>query len=114
MSYPAWPSTIPAPDDGCSGSHYRPAVKTEFEANYPQTRPAATRSRGKWPLHWGKLEETHYQTLETFFDTYQGQIFTWTNPRTGTAHNCIFSSDEIAFKYVEPDYREVDVGIEEI
>lgn len=110
-----WPATLPPPDEGLEEEYYKPQTKTEFEANYIQVYPRASRGRGRWPLGWGYMDETDYQTLETFFDANQGCMFTWIHPIKATTHTCVFSSDSIKSKWRSAGGRaSVQCPIEEV
>jgi hypothetical protein len=111
----AWPSTLPQPSQGLEEEYYKPQAKTEKEANYTQSRPTVTRGRRKFPLSWAFMTETEYQILETFFDTYQGTMFTFTHPIKSTTHNCVFSADSIKSKWKSAGFRDdVQCPIEEV
>jgi hypothetical protein len=110
-----WP-TLPPPNQGLEEEHYRPQLKTEFEANYGQSRPKVTRSVNRWPnLGWGYLLEADYQTLAAFFDANQGSVFSWTHPVTSVTHQCRFSADSLRSRLAIPGYREgVQCPLEEV
>ncbi len=109
-----WPN-IPNPDWGLEEEDYKPQIKDEFEANYVQTGPAASRMRGKFPLGWELLSEADFQTLKTFFNTNQGGSFTWTHPVANTSHNCVFSVNFIKSKWLSAGWRSnVQCPIEEV
>ncbi|HSW39593.1 MAG TPA: hypothetical protein VLL97_08900 [Acidobacteriota bacterium] len=112
----SWPSSLPPPDWGLEEEYYKPQLKMEFEANYGQSRPKATRGQDRWGnLGWGILEEAHYQTLKAFFSVNQGSVFLWTHPITGVSHNCRFSADSIKSSFGFPGWRKnVQCPIEEI
>lgn len=111
----AWPSTLPTPDFGLEEEYYKPQNKTEKETNYTQSRPTASRGRRKFPLVWGLMPEADYQTLEAFFDSYQGTMFTFTHPIKGTAHTCVFSGDSVKSKWHAAGWRkDVQCPIEEV
>lgn len=115
LNMAAWPSTLPLPDSGTEEELYKPAHKMEFEANYVQTRPSATRGRRKLAIFWKILSETDYQTLETFFSANQGCVFTYTHPVTSSALNCIFSDNSLKSKVDSAGYRtDVSCPIEEV
>jgi hypothetical protein len=112
----AWPSTLPPPDEGLEEEFYKPQTRTEFEANYPQVYPRASRGRRKWPLSWSLMEnESDYQALEAFFDANQGCMFTWTHPLTSAVHTCVFSADSVKSKWRSAGGRtDVQCPIEEV
>ncbi len=107
-----WPA-ISAPDWGTDGECFKPQIRTPFEGNYVQSRPAVTRAVGKWTLRWPLLPEAEYQTLETFFKAQQGNTFNWTEPVTGTVRVIRFTENSLKWKHAKKGYREVAVGIEE-
>jgi hypothetical protein len=98
-----WPNTLPPPDKGTQEGFYKPQRKLEFEANYVQTAPRATRGRRRFELKWQILTESEYQTLEGFFDANQGTAFEYVHPLRGTTHMCVFSSDEIKHQWRSGD-----------
>jgi len=111
-------ATFPAiarPSRGLEEEYYLPQKRTDFEANYVQTRKSVTRGRGKWPLVWNILSEANYQTLLTFFKANQGNSFTWIHPVSSVSYTCIFSADSIKGKIGKyPNTREsVQCPIEE-
>ena len=115
MADPVWPSTMPLPDEGVEEEFYKPQRKMEFEANYGQTGPRATRGRRRFPLAWNYLSETDFQTLEAFFNTNQGSSFTYTHPIRSTTHTCVFATDSIKHKWrAAGGVAEVKCPIEEL
>jgi hypothetical protein len=112
MTTPAWPSTLPAPLYGIKEESYLPQIRTEMDANYVQSRPRSTRMRRKWTMSF-VLSEAQWATLETFFFTYLGSIFTWSHPVTATTHSCRFTGDNISNSIEIPGYRHIDLSIEE-
>jgi hypothetical protein len=115
MTVTAWPSTLPTPSFGLEEEFYKPQIKTEKEANYVQTRRTASRGRRILPLAWTLMTEAEYQILEAFFDTYQGTMFTFTHPVTGTTYNCVFSANSIKAKWKSAGFRgDVQCPIEEV
>lgn len=111
----SWPSTLPKPSYGFGEEFYKPQIKTEFEANYGQSRPSVTRSRRRWTLVWKMLSEANYQILRAFFDANQGGAFTWTHPASGASYSCRFSSDSIKSQLIYVGWRsDVQCPIEEV
>jgi len=109
-----WPD-ISTPDWGIEEEEYLRQIRTSFEGNYVQSRPASTRSRGKWPLFWKVMPESEYQTLRTFFLANQGGMFSWTHPVSGTSYTCRFSDDSIKSKWAFHGWRrDVRCNIEEV
>lgn len=108
-------TTKPSYDD-TGEDYYRPAVKTDFEANYVQIRETASRGRySPFLLHWEKLPESEYQLIKTFFDLYRGSSFTWTHDITSVTYTVIFKSDYLKTKFVKPyGYRSLDIELEEM
>lgn len=110
-----WPAALPSPSLGMSEEIYLPQLKSEFEANYIQSRPRATREIRRWNLKWNAMSESNYQTLETFFIANQGSSFTWPHPVTATNYSVRFSDDNIKSSFNNsPGYRAVEVNIEEV
>jgi hypothetical protein len=108
-----WPSII-SPDYGLSEDCYIPQIRTEFEANYVQSRRRATRAVRRWALEWSFLPESQYQTLETFFNANQGSIFYWTHPVTNVTYECRFSEDKLKSDINLDNYRKVNCTIEAV
>lgn len=109
----SWPS-ISNPDFGLKETVYRPQVRQEFESNYVQSRPRTTRATKRWALSWAALTEADYQTLLTFFNTYQGSSFTWTHPVSAVSYTCRFSGDTLESEITLTGYRRVSLQIEEV
>ena len=105
--------SIKAPSYGLQGETYLPQVKNEFEANYVQSRPRATRAVERWNLGWEALPEADFQTLRTFFVANQGGLFTWTHPVTSTVYTCRFSGNGLKYSFAYPGHRRVECPIEE-
>ena len=111
----AWPSNISPPDWDCEEEYYKPQIKDEFEANYVQVGPAASRGRSKFPLAWHLMSEAEYQTLLAFFAANQGSAFTYTHPIAATSHVCVFSANSIRSKWHSVGWRsDVQCPIEEV
>jgi hypothetical protein len=109
-----WPSTIPRPTK-ITGQYVRPQVRSPKEANYAQSRPAVSRSVFVWSLAWDDMSSTEFAALKDFFDSYQGNTFTWAHPDTLTEYTVRFTEDFIGFSYNVPNYyEEIAVGLEQI
>lgn len=109
----AWP-TIAAPTYGTDGEVYKPQVRTEFEANYVQSRPRSTRETRRWTLVWNVMSEAHYQLLEAAYIADAGNSFSWTEPVTSTAYTVRYGEDSLRWSHVAPGYRSVSVRLEEV
>jgi hypothetical protein len=111
-----WPSTLSSPDWGLEEEYSKPQLKTDFEANYGQSRPKVTRGTDRWGnLGWKLLPEDEYQTLKAFFNANQGSVFVWVHPITGVSYNCRFSADSIKSSFAFPGWRkDVQCPIEEV
>lgn len=108
----AWPTTKPVYP--LAEEVYLPAVRTEFEAGYVQSRPRTTRARRRWTLHWPALSETEYGSLEEHFIANQGGSFSWTHPGSGTSYTVRYAQDTITGSPVLPGKRAVEVKLEEV
>lgn len=106
-----WPN-IPAADFGTEESVYKPQVRTPFEGNYSQSRPATTRAIRIFPLAWSVMSEPDYQTLEAFFIANQGNSFNWTHPITSVGYVCRFVGDALPSVWLAPGQRSVKCPIE--
>ena len=59
-----------------------PAIITDFEAGYVQSRPRFTRSIRRWEVTYDAMTGTDYALLETFYgETVLGSsvVFDWTD-----------------------------------
>ncbi|HSW38147.1 MAG TPA: hypothetical protein VLL97_01495 [Acidobacteriota bacterium] len=102
----AWPaSTLPSPDFGIQEDYYKPQTKLEFEANYMQVAPRATRGRRRLPLTWRLMTEAEYQILEAFFAANQGAPFTFTHPITNVSGTYVFSGDSVGSEWASAGWR---------
>ncbi|HSV27247.1 MAG TPA: hypothetical protein VLH60_05080 [Sedimentisphaerales bacterium] len=110
-----WPTMLPPPSQGVEEELYRPQIRAEFEANYIQTRPRASRGRRRFPLSWKIMSEDDYRMLETFFLTNQGASFEYTHPITANKHTCVFAGDSISARWMSGGRRaDVRCPIEEV
>ena len=107
-----WPS-IQEPSYPIDEEIYKPQVRTEFESGAVQSRARVTAGKERWTLQWPGMPEADYQTLMAFFETNQGDTFTWTHPVTSTAYTARFSDDRLASTVRRPGYRTVMVKLEE-
>jgi phage-related protein len=115
MADETWPATLPPPDWDSEEQYYKPQRKAEFEANYIQVYPRASRGRLQLTLKWKVMTETQYQALKSFFDDNQGKSFTWTHPIAETTHTCVFSGDRlVSTPYTAAKRRNVQCPIEEV
>jgi hypothetical protein len=108
----AWPG-IANPSFPLQEGDYLPQVRTEFEANYVQSRAKATRARGFWTLYWKAMTDADFATLSTFFKTNLGSTFTWTHPVTDTEYTVRFVDDRLEAQKRYPGRYEVTVKLEE-
>jgi len=93
--------------------NYIPMIQSEFEGNYMQTRPRATRVRKRWNLSWGVLPEAEFQTLQLFVNTATGNMFGWTHPVTTSVHTCTILG-YLNSGVISPGFRSAKIGIGEI
>ncbi len=108
----AWPTTKPVYP--LEESVYKPALRTEFEAGYVQSRARCTRARRRFTLHWPAMAEAEYGALEEHFIANQGASFSWTHPVSSTSYTVRYAEDVIAGKPVLPGNRDVVVRLEEV
>ena len=101
------------PKQGFKVTNINKVIKTDFGANYVQTRKAATRPRKKFELGYF-LDNTQYETLETFFNENIGGSFLFTNPLNQTVYNCFFSNTDLVATYTFDDLIQVDLVLEEV
>ncbi|HLB00910.1 MAG TPA: hypothetical protein VJO14_05960 [Bacteroidota bacterium] len=106
-----WPD-IPAADFGTEEKLYKPQVRTPFDGNYSQSRPATTRGIRIFPLSWSTMSEADFQTLEIFFLANQGSNFNWTHPLSSVVYSCRFIQDTLDSVWVAPGQRSVKCPIE--
>jgi hypothetical protein len=108
-----WPA-IAAPTFTTGGAIYRPQIRTEFEGNYVQSRPRATRATRRWTLVWNAMTEAHYQLLDAYFIANIGVTFSWTEPITTTSYTVRFSEDSLQWSHFNKGVRSVSLGLETI
>lgn len=108
----AFPS-IARPDYASSGSVSKPAVRSKSQAGYVQTRPRFSIAKDQRTLAWQALSNADFETLRTFFETYQGSEFDWTDPETSVVRSCVFSSDELKWSHAGFGHKSVQLAIEE-
>jgi hypothetical protein len=108
-----WPSIV-APAYGTGGEQYQPQIRTEFEANYVQSRKRYSRMLMRWTLRWNAMPEADFQTLMAFFETNQGVAFNWTEPVTSAGRIVRFSMDGIQWTHINKGFRSVACELEEI
>ena len=109
----AWPS-IALPTYTTGGEVYKPQIRTEFEGNYVQSRPRATRATRRWTLVWTAMTEANYGTLETAYLTDIGTTFSWNEVVTGNAYTVRYSEDSLRSQHVNKGIRSVQIGLETI
>jgi len=112
----AWP-TIAEPIYPIKEKTMFPAIRTEKEGPYMQSRPKWTSGKKVFTLQWDdkvSLPETDYQTLETFFLANQGASFTWTHPVTSVVYTCMFLQDELDGDMLVPGYRTLSVQFRQV
>ena len=71
-----------------------PAIRSDFEAGYEQTRARYPRQRKTWGLTWEALRDADKERLESFWRSTLGgsASFLWTHPLDGTSHAVRFVS----------------------
>jgi hypothetical protein len=100
--------------DGIDERIIKKQVRNETEGGYTISRCRSLRSKLSWGLSWSEMPELDYQTLKTFFETYQGTIFTWTHPISLVAYSVRFVGDEVASNVPYNGSRSVQIQLEEV
>lgn len=75
----------------------KPINRAEFENNTVATRLRTTKKRYLFELTYSNMTFADFETLNTFFDTYQGTTFEFTNPITNVTHNVKFGMDRLKY-----------------
>lgn len=109
----AWPS-IAQPTYTTGGETYLPQIRTEFEGNYVQSRPRATRAIRRWTLVWKSMTDGDFSSLESAFISDMGTTFSWTEPVTSTSYTVRYSTDSLRWQHVNKGIRSVQIGLETI
>lgn len=94
-----------------------PAIRTEKEGPYMQSRRKWTSAKKEFTLEWDEkvsLTETDYQTLEAFFLANQGYSFTWTHPVTNVVYTVMFNQDDLDWPILIPGYRYGAISLREV
>lgn len=92
---PSYPLTDDAED---------PAIKSDFEAGYTQTRARFTRTRRVFEVGYKAMTNADKLLLEAFADTVKGGVdsFAWTHPITSVSYTVRFDK--------RPKFQAVDYG----
>jgi hypothetical protein len=104
--------TSPAPEYASTEEYIIPIVKTESDGNYLRVRRKTTKKRETFTLKFVCLH-SGYDSIRTFFDTWQGTAFTWTHPTTGVVHTVVFGQDKLT-RSVRPTHSEFSIILEEL
>jgi phage-related protein len=120
MSTPTFP-TLSQDQDSRFFTEKRenPAIRTELEGGYVQTRARHTRTpRRTWTTGFSELTDADRAALNTFWDQVAGgsRAFTWRHPVTLANHTVRFAA-EVSFKYTGhfTRYRwEAQITLEEV
>jgi hypothetical protein len=108
-----WPN-IPAADFGTDEKLFKPQVKHPFDGSYSHSRPKTTRGVHFFPQAWSNMQESDFQTIETFFLANQGGSFNWTHPISSTVYVCRFTENFLESTWIGPGQRSVKCPIEEV
>ena len=92
----------------------KPQVRTSFEGNYAQTRPKYTRDMGLFDITYQMITVADRNTLKTFFDTYLGDSFEWTNPTDSVIYTVRFKNDTLKFTHIANNKFNVKMTLEEV
>jgi hypothetical protein len=81
-------------------SLHKPLITSETENLNIKQRPRGTRSIRKFEISHIALSQSDKDTLQDFFETNNGLIFEFYNPKDTTTYNVIFDGmDNIDFTY---------------
>ena len=96
--------TNPIPRFQSKRGKQRGAIRTESEASYGMTRNRFTKSRPFFSLNYENITNEQYSILESFFETYQGQIFDFVYPKEPTkTYRVMFNMDKIEATDTNPN-----------
>src|SRR3972149_4032268 len=114
MPLPEFPiSQTGKPQLGTGGNTFKKQVRTDFEGGYAQSRAQHTRKRRRHSLRWNAMTTAQFDSLEGFFDTYQGGSFTFDHGHFGEIE-CRFSSDQVEWEFIGAGLVKASVEIEEV
>jgi len=98
-----YPST-PSPRFQSVRGKSLPALRTESEANYGNTRKRSTRSRAYFQLKYDAITHEEFSTLEAFFLANQGSKFSFVYPLEPlTTYTVMFNMDKIEATDINPN-----------
>jgi len=70
-------------------------IKTTFESGHVQSRAGATQMKREFTIGWPSMSRTDYDSLVTFFESYQGTVFNFTHPITSVVYSVRFMENEL-------------------
>jgi hypothetical protein len=94
----------------------KPILNMQFDGNYEQTRPRATRSRRIFNIGYVGLTDSDKTTLTNFLLDNTGLSFNFTNPSDSTLYVVRLNQDlsEIEWKFIPPSYWQVNLTLKEV
>lgn len=90
--------------NGISRKVIKPKRQAVSSAGYMMVRPGGTVSKREFTIQYKALMKSQRDALETFFDTYQGSAFNWTDPDGSPTYVVTFVDEDIAFEWIPPDF----------
>lgn len=109
-----FPSLSKLPTQSYTETFTKPSIRTPFDGNYEQTRPKFTRSTKTFDVNFKFLTPTDKSTLQTFFNTYNGESFDWTNPLDSVTYLVRFAEDMLVFKNQGADRFSLSLKLQEV
>lgn len=87
----------------------KPAASVVSLGGYAMTRGLGTALNKSWKLMYFNISEIEKSALDTFFNTYANQTFTWVHPDEGVTYNIFFSANSISYKRIYIDRYNYEV-----
>ena len=102
MAFP----TLPSPSD-FSKQLNKAQTRIPFESGVVQSAAKHTASRYIFSLGWKVLSTSNWALVVTHFDTYQGSVFTYTDP-TSAVYSVRYQGDALpSARYLTTGFVEV-------
>ena len=94
----AYPTSLPIPNN-IEEAFNKPLNQSKSIGGYSISFGRGTNLNKSWKVYYSFLTDNDKVILETFFNTYVGQAFTWVHPDSAS-YNVIFSVNNIAFRRI--------------
>lgn len=122
------PTDFPSGTTGISAAYksikvtsHRPAIRSNFEAGYEQTRSKFTRTIKEFVITWDSMSKESFASLQAHFEsgvTGGSESWIWNDPTakkgSGATREVRYVDDSLSFENIHQDWYRGSIRIREV